>query len=76
MTTTATSGVRRFEFVEGKSSKFWEVSIQGTEVTTRYGRIGGDGQSTTKSFPDNAAATKNVEKLIKEKTDKGYQEVK
>ena len=76
MSTVSASGVRRFEYVEGKPSKFWEVSIQGTKVTTRYGRIGSDGQSTTKSFPDDAAATKNVEKLIKEKTDKGYQEVK
>ena len=47
---------RRFELVSGKSSKFWEVSVDGTDVTTRYGRIGTGGQSKTKSFADADAA--------------------
>jgi DNA ligase-1 len=74
-TTTARSGRRRFEFAEGGSSKFWEVSTQGKEVTVRYGRIGAQGQSVVKAFPDEAAAAAHVEKLIGEKTGKGYQEV-
>ena len=41
---------RRFEFVEGTSSKFWEISTDGNNVTVRYGRIGTNGQSQTKSF--------------------------
>ncbi|MBV9123036.1 MAG: DNA ligase [Planctomycetes bacterium] len=73
--TTATPGPRRFEFTEGKSSKFWEVAVQGNDVTTRYGRIGNQGQSTTKSFADGAAAARFAEKLIEEKTEKGYREV-
>jgi DNA ligase-1 len=74
-TATSPSSTRRFEFVEGKSSKFWEVSRQGKEVTVRYGRIGSEGQSSVKSFPDEAAAAAHVEKLVHEKTGKGYQEV-
>jgi DNA ligase-1 len=74
-TTAAIAGTRRFEFSEGNSNKFWEVSVQGTEVTVRYGRIGSQGQTNMKSFPDEAAAAKQAEKLIKEKTGKGYQEV-
>ncbi|MGC3967607.1 MAG: WGR domain-containing protein [Pirellulales bacterium] len=65
---------RRFEFVSGSSAKFWEVGTVCCDVTIRYGRIGTAGQSLTKSFPDPAAARKHVEKLIAEKTAKGYRE--
>jgi DNA ligase-1 len=67
---------RRFEFSEGTSNKFWEISQSGTDVTVRYGRIGSDGQTKTKSFPDEAAATKYADKLIEEKTEKGYEEAR
>ena len=65
---------RRFEFVGGTSSKFWEVSVSGASVTVRYGRIGTLGQSQTKSLADAAAAERHVEKLISEKIGKGYKE--
>ncbi len=63
-----------FEFVGGNSSKFWQVTITGSDVTVRYGRIGTDGQSKTKSFSDEAAAVRHAEKLIAAKTGKGYVE--
>lgn len=69
-----TSGTRRFEYVDDKSSKFWEVSLEGTAYTVRYGRIGTDGQTKTKSAATEAAASAAVEKLIGEKTKKGYVE--
>jgi DNA ligase-1 len=75
MMTTAARITRRFEFSEGSSNKFWEISASGTEVMVRYGRIGSDGQTNVKSFADEAAATKHADKLIKEKTGKGYREV-
>ena len=65
---------RCFEFVDGKSAKFWEISRSGSEVTTRWGRIGAAGQSKTKPFADDAAAEKQVQKLIEEKTGEGYVE--
>lgn len=34
---------RRFEFEEDKSSKFWEIAINGTSVSTWWGKIGTDG---------------------------------
>jgi DNA ligase-1 len=68
-------GTRRFEFVEGKSSKFWEISVADADVTVRFGRIGTEGQTKTKSFADIAAATRHAEKLIEEKTGKGYVEM-
>jgi len=71
----AAAGPRRFELVEGGSSKFWEVARDGREVVVRYGRIGSDGQSKAKTFADEAAAVRHVEGLIEEKTGKGYGEV-
>ncbi|HEX9048378.1 MAG TPA: DNA ligase, partial [Verrucomicrobiae bacterium] len=65
---------RYFEFVAGNSNKFWEVSQSGNNVTTRWGRIGTTGQSKTKTFADNNAAAKVVEKLVDEKTEEGYVE--
>ena len=65
---------RYFEFVEGTSSKFWEVSQAGKTITTRWGRIGSTGQSKTKSFADEQAAVNAMAALIEEKTDEGYVE--
>ena len=67
--------VRKFEYSDGKSHKFWNVLQKGSSVTTTYGRIGTDGQSKTKDLADTAAAKKELEKLIKQKTSKGYEEV-
>src|SRR5688572_28306842 len=41
----------------------------------QVGKIGTDGQSKTKSFPNPAAAQKDADKLIAEKTKKGYEEI-
>jgi DNA ligase-1 len=65
---------RHFEFVQGTSSKFWEVSQSGKSMTTRWGRIGSNGQSKTKTFPDQQAASDAMANLIQEKTDEGYVE--
>jgi len=70
----ASTGKRYFEFVEGTSSKFWEVSVSGNDMTTRWGRIGTDGQSKTKTLTDAAKAQAEADKLIEEKTAKGYEE--
>jgi predicted DNA-binding WGR domain protein len=67
-------GLRRFEFVEGGSSKFWAVSVAGVEVTVHFGRIGTEGQVRSKSFPDAAGAKREAEGLIREKLGKGYKE--
>jgi DNA ligase-1 len=67
-------GRRYFELVEGTSSKFWEIWREGVEVRTRYGRIGSNGTVTIKTFADEAAAEKAMDKLIREKTGKGYTE--
>lgn len=66
---------RMFELSEGTSNKFWEVWSEGTEVRTRYGKIGTGGQTTIKDEGDEEKAAKLLAKLIAEKTKKGYVEV-
>ncbi len=67
--------MRRFEFQEGTSNKFWEISVEGNAFTVRYGKIGAAGQTQTKTFKDAAKAEAEANKLIAEKTKKGYVEV-
>ena len=73
---SGTSGAkpRYFEFVEGNSSKFWEVSQAGSAMTTRWGRIGSTGQSKTKNLADEQDVAKAIAGLIAEKTNDGYVE--
>ncbi|WP_137938275.1 WGR and DUF4132 domain-containing protein [Chitinivorax sp. B] len=67
--------MRRFECIEGNSNKFWEIELVQSELQIRYGKIGTQGQSQTKSFADEAKATTAMNKLVTEKTGKGYVEV-
>jgi len=64
--------VRHFEYVGGTSSKFWEISRSGTEVTVTFGRIGTNGQAQVKDLGTESAAAAHVDKLIAEKVGKGY----
>lgn len=69
-----TTTKRYFEFVDGPSSKFWEVWTDGVEVVTQWGKIGTAGRETRKAFPDAAKTQKEYDKLVTEKTGKGYVE--
>jgi predicted DNA-binding WGR domain protein len=62
----------RFECVEHGSRKFWEARIEGTSLHVRWGRIGTEGQSKTHSFATVEAAQSERDKLVREKTRKGY----
>ncbi|HSQ55226.1 MAG TPA: DNA ligase [Gemmata sp.] len=73
-TKMAETASRYFEFVDESSSKFWEIWMNGTDVTTRWGRIGTAGQTKTKTFADEAKAKKEYDKLLAEKIGKGYVE--
>ncbi|HNC96635.1 MAG TPA: WGR domain-containing protein, partial [Myxococcota bacterium] len=61
----------RFEFVDGSSSKFWEIEQKGSELHIAWGRIGTGGQSQIKSYASDGKAKADYDKLIKEKTGKG-----
>ncbi|MEO8707306.1 MAG: WGR domain-containing protein [Kofleriaceae bacterium] len=63
----------RYEFSEGTSNKFWEIELSGKQYTARWGRIGATGRNEkTQTFADAAAAKKAHDKLVAEKTKKGY----
>jgi predicted DNA-binding WGR domain protein len=68
------SAKRYFEFCEDGSHKFWEISVSGAALTTRWGKVGTDGQCKTKDFVSDEKAEAEAAKLIVEKTKKGYQE--
>lgn len=66
---------RRFEMREGTASKFWEVEPRGAALAIRWGKIGTVGQAQEKSFADEAAADREMGKLVAEKRKKGYVEI-
>src|SRR6185503_12710800 len=68
------SAGKRFEFASGGSSKFWEITLDGSAFTVTFGRIGSAGQTQTKTFASEAVAQKEHDKLVREKVAKGYTE--
>jgi predicted DNA-binding WGR domain protein len=56
----------------GSAHKFYEVSIAGTQVSIRYGRIGTAGALQTSTFPTPDKAESAAAKKIGEKVRKGY----
>ena len=67
--------MRRFEYTQGSSAKFWAVAVEGCTVTTRWGRIGTDGQTKSKDHATEAKARADADKQIGKKVAKGYAEV-
>ena len=66
--------MRTFQFSDAKSHKFWTIDVQGSSFTVKYGKVGTAGQTQTKSFPSAEKAQAEADKLIREKTGKGYRE--
>ena len=73
-TPAAGTGKRYFECTEDGAAKFWEVWMEGKEVTTRWGKIDTTGQQKTKEFATEVKASAEYDKLIAEKRAKGYTE--
>ena len=65
----------RYELVDGKSNKFWEITLEGSSFTTTYGRIGTTGQTTLKKYDSPDKAQRAHDKLIASKVKKGYRAV-
>jgi uncharacterized protein (TIGR02996 family) len=66
--------MRTFVYSDASSHKFWNIELLGSSFTVTYGRQGTAGQTQTKTFPSDAAALKEHDKLVKEKLGKGYKE--
>lgn len=59
---------------ENSSDKFYELSLAGNRVISRYGRSGSQGVSVFKDFDDRSAALAFVASTLAEKLKKGYTE--
>jgi predicted DNA-binding WGR domain protein len=67
--------MRRFEFVEGTSAKFWMGGSEGNNFIVVYGKLGTAGTRKEKAFPSEEAARREADKKIAEKLREGYYEV-
>jgi len=70
--TPVTGSTRRFELVDGTTSKFWEITLERDRHQVRYGRIDSTGQVRVKNFSNPEAARRDADKLIAAKMRKGY----
>ena len=52
--------------------KFWEVKVQGSQLTATWGEVGTDGSNKTKDLGTEEKALKEAEKLAKSKEEGGY----
>jgi predicted DNA-binding WGR domain protein len=65
---------RYFEFQDSKSYKFWQIDQEGAVCTVTYGKIGTAGQEKATTYGSEELALKELNKLVGEKTRKGYVE--
>ncbi len=65
---------RLFINQSGDSNKFWTIEQIENSYTVTWGKIGTEGRSNEKSFSTVEECSKEVEKLVKEKLNKDYQE--
>ena len=66
--------MRTFQYSDAKSHKFWNIDVSGNSFTVTFGKIGAAGQTQTKTFPTPEKAKAEADKLVAEKTKKGYVE--
>lgn len=66
---------RKFVFQNAASHKFWNILLKEDTHTVHFGKVGTDGQKQVKEFDNETQAEASYNKLIKEKTGKGYKEV-
>lgn len=63
------------EYKDSSSEKFWEVSVKGKTLTTRWGKLDTQGQSKSKELESLKLAKAEAEKQAASKIKKGYKAV-
>lgn len=58
------------------SNKFWTIEQFDEKYIVQWGKLGTEGRSNEKEFATAVECSKEIEKLIKEKINKGYSETK
>lgn len=64
--------MRRFEYDDGTSRKFWEIAREGPTVIVRFGRLGTAGKVQMKDCGSAEAAEAHASKMAASKVKKGY----
>jgi len=67
--------MRRFEYTQGASNKFWQTEVVGTTFVVEYGRIGTPPQRKEKLFLTADLATAEHDRKVAEKLREGYVEL-
>jgi predicted DNA-binding WGR domain protein len=65
---------KHLKYIDGNSDKFWQIEVSGLEYKVTYGKNGTSGVSQSKTFETIEDCLKAAEKLLAEKTKKGYSE--
>lgn len=65
---------KHLKYIDGNSDKFWQMEVSGINFTVTYGKNGTSGISQIKTFTSPEECLKAAEKLLAEKTKKGYSE--
>ena len=74
MSETVTKKYLELSQDDGSAHKFYEVCVDGCEMSIRYGRIGTDGTKSSKTLDSEEKAQKEADKKVKAKEKKGYAE--
>lgn len=61
-----------YTYMHDGSSKFWEAEVVDNVVHVRWGRIGSEGQTQTKTFPSRWRAMEVAHRMRQNKQRKGY----
>lgn len=59
----------------GDSNKFWTIEQSDNSYSVSWGKVGTEGRASNKVFSTVDECFREIEKIIKEKINKGYQEV-
>jgi predicted DNA-binding WGR domain protein len=65
-------GVIRLVSTENNSNKFWEAYVEDVNLVINYGKVNTKGQKIIKPFETKAKAEQEMEKLVRQKLNKGY----
>jgi predicted DNA-binding WGR domain protein len=72
---TQSKRIRRFELIDEKSSKFWEISQDKKSYTICSGQLGTKGRSKTTVLSSVDQSANQIAELIRERKRKGYLEI-
>jgi predicted DNA-binding WGR domain protein len=68
--------MRKFRFNQGTSDKLWGIHVEGSSTVVEFGRAGSNLRTVKKKFKTPAAAQAAMDKLIDEKLEKEYVEIR